>query len=225
VNTDFRGACIAWLLANPVVVTAFGATGTDTKFWSDWVGPNADGSTPGMPYLIFIIPNEHETFESIDQNGNTGSTVAGILTGMIFTGSRAMAVQLATLVGNTLQDAPLVFGTFTAGAGTVAIANGSTEATFSQPQTGIDGLHLAITGDTSNGLYCIAGGSGTIWTLCGPFGGTTVTSAAWQTTDRGLIYLRRTEQQDPVVPLVGPDGSAINAAAYVHMKYIIERTS
>lgn len=71
-------------------------------------------------------------------------------------------------------------GGITAGSGTVSITSGGTALTFGTSQSGLQGKYITIVGDTSNGLYIIASGSGTSWTLATPYGSSgNASGASW----------------------------------------------
>ncbi len=71
----------------------------------------------------------------------------------------------------------------TAGSGTVAVTNNSTSLVFSASQTGLSGTYIAVTGDSSNGLYLIGSGSGTSWVITTPYGGSSNSTASWGTSN------------------------------------------
>lgn len=67
----------------------------------------------------------------------------------------------------------------TSGTGTVSVANGSTTFTFSASQTFTLGDYIAVTGDSSGGVYRIASGSGTSWVMESDYGGSTASGLSF----------------------------------------------
>lgn len=231
-NPDLRSACVAYLLAQSSIVSAFTATAATPKFWSDWEGPNNQESYLGppqfsqsLPYCVLMIPQATETYETEDENGNGTSVVEGILIAAVFAAGRTLADELADQVGIALNDAPLVFGPYTAGAGQVTTITGSNVVTFSQGQGGLAGYYLVVTGDTSNGVYLVKSGGGTTWMLIEPFEGEGLGGATWGTTNQALFYFRRTERTFPVVTAIGPDGSPVSTPSYAQFKFFIEKVN
>jgi len=72
-------------------------------------------------------------------------------------------------------------GGISAGSGTVSVTNNSGSITFSSSQSGLTGKYLVVTGDSTNGIYTITGGSGTAWTISPVYGGSTAGTASWST--------------------------------------------
>ena len=73
------------------------------------------------------------------------------------------------------------------GTGTASVTGGGTAITFSTSQTGLIGSYLAINGDSSNGIYQVASGSGTSWVLATAHGGSTNSTATWGTATLGAM--------------------------------------
>jgi hypothetical protein len=210
VNPSILAAIVAYLRSIPSIVAAFGdAPPAEPHFWSDYGGP----VVPALPYAVFAEPTDHEGFETIDNNAEIWSIADGIVTCQVFAASKTQARSLADRLASALNDAPLAFvGIATAGVGTVAATNGSPNLAFSQAQSGLDALYLALDGDTSagpdsGGLYLVTGGSSASWTIAPPFAGATLAAAAWTSAQQaGLIYFRRTNRAFTVVSDIGPDG-------------------
>ena len=75
----------------------------------------------------------------------------------------------------------------TPGSGTANVTNGSTAVTFSTSQSGLTGSYLMFNGDSTSGIYQVASGSGTSWTLASAYGGTTNAAIPWGTATFGAI--------------------------------------
>ena len=78
---------------------------------------------------------------------------------------------------------------------TITVANGSTSISFATSQSGLTGLTLWVEGDATNGLYQIASGSGTSWTLATAYGGASGTfkNLYWGTLPNGPISIDRSQ--------------------------------
>lgn len=224
-NPDLLAACIAWLRANPGIVSAFGenlaATPQLVKFWSDYAGP----IVPALPYLVFAEPTDKEGFETIDNSNDIWSLVDGIVACQVFAESKTAARRLADQVAEALNDADLAFaGIASTGSGTVAVANGGTTLAFSAAQYGLDGSYVAVAGDATNGLYQVGAGSGTSWPISPAYAGATVTAAAWTAAQQaGLIYFRRTGHGFPVITEIGTDGSPTIFSRVVQFRFLFEQ--
>ena len=73
------------------------------------------------------------------------------------------------------------------GSGTASVTGGGAAIAFSATQTGLIGSYVALSGDTTNGIYQVASGSGTSWVLATPYGGSTNSTATWGTATLGAI--------------------------------------
>ncbi len=103
-NPDLRAAVIAYLLAQAPVVSAFGATAKQPKFWADWCGPGID-----LPYCVFMAPGDSQSYETVDGLNATNTVIDGQLIGAVFAEGRTEADALSLLVSEALKDAPLTF--------------------------------------------------------------------------------------------------------------------
>ena len=79
--------------------------------------------------------------------------------------------------------------------GTITVQSGGTTISFATSQSGLTGLTLWVEGDASNGLYQIASGSGTSWTLATAYGGASGTfkNLYWGTLPNGPISIDRSQ--------------------------------
>jgi hypothetical protein len=87
----------------------------------------------------------------------------------------AMATAVQTATGAI--GAPDVTG----GSGTAAVTQNSPIVTFSGTQTGLAGSYVVFLGDSTNGQYLVAGGTGVTWQLVNPYLGPTLSTASWAT--------------------------------------------
>ena len=79
--------------------------------------------------------------------------------------------------------------------GSITVTSGATAVSFGSSQTGLTGLYLWVDGDTTLGLYQVASGSGTSWTLATAYGGASGTFKAiyWGTLPNGPITIDRSQ--------------------------------
>lgn len=222
-SPDLLAACVAWLRGQAAIVAAFGEDLTASppviKFWSDYAGP----TTPALPYLVFAEPQSTESFETIDQDQDVSSLTDGTLIVNVFAESKLDCRQLADTVGESLNDAPLVFGLPAAGTGTVSVGNGLGTVTFSAPQSRLLGRQLLVNGDSSSGSYLILSGTGAAWTIQPVYGGATNAAATWSTVGTALVYFRRTAKQFPIISNIGPD-SPTSFSRALQFRFLIENT-
>jgi len=87
------------------------------------------------------------------------------------------AMATATQIATGAIGAPDVTG----GTGTASATANSPIITFSTSQTALAGKYIVFLGDSSNGQYLMAGGSGVTWQLVTPYLGPTLGTAAWAT--------------------------------------------
>ncbi len=106
---DILSAAVGYLHGNTVVATAFGDTSVVSKFWTDYAAWNSQTLEPSYPYLIFQEPQESDTYESESETSHSSSVSDGIVDFDVLAPSKTSVRQLADLVAQTLNDAPLVF--------------------------------------------------------------------------------------------------------------------
>ncbi len=106
---DIISAAVGYLHGTPAVAVPFGDTSVVSKFWTDYAAWNSQTLEPSYPYLIFQEPQEAETYESESETSDSSSVSDGIVDFDVLAPSKTSARLLATLVAQTLNDAPLEF--------------------------------------------------------------------------------------------------------------------
>jgi hypothetical protein len=117
---------------------------------------------------------------------------------------------LPTVAINATTGLPSAYD-LTAGSGTVTATQASTVLSFSTSQSNLAGTYIAITGDTSNGLYLVGSGSGTAWTIATPFGGSNLSGAAWGTSNPNSAHPIALPVGSPILMAEGNLITAIGA--------------
>lgn len=133
-------------------------------------------------FRFFAENPEPDSLDMIPGNMVMASGVAALWAYAMGLGTTAAntALQGATYFSNANTYIGVGDGGITTGTGTLSVAAGTNAVTFSTSQSGLQGKYITVTGDSSNGLYIVASGSGTAWTLATNYGGTTSASgAAW----------------------------------------------
>lgn len=104
---DLPAAIMQWLRQNPTVVAAFGDTATTPKFFGDKATWN---KLPEMPYLVYDeIYEGPGLYESADDRGITHLFPEGQFQIAVFTKQKIQGRNLARMLKNVLNDAPLTF--------------------------------------------------------------------------------------------------------------------
>lgn len=104
---DLPAAIMLWLRQSPQIVAKFGDSLTTPKFFGDRATWN---KLPDMPYLVYDeIYEGNPTYESADQFGVVHETPTGQFQIAIFTKNKIDGRNLARMIKNRLNDAPLFF--------------------------------------------------------------------------------------------------------------------
>lgn len=105
---DLMAAVVAWLRLDQAVVAALGETATSPRIFAD-----LEARGTAAPWVSFSEPDEDESYETVDPTGRPSSVTAGLfhaeITGPGGSGGKLAIRQLAELIGDTIEDAPLTF--------------------------------------------------------------------------------------------------------------------
>ncbi len=200
----------AWLTCFPTNIA-----GVSSLLTSKWVTClQLDGATPFPMHFV-----------RVRTTGGTPPIAAKVL-GRNFTLAASPTATSGTILyfnssldvdADNYLDSPEYF---TSGAGTIGITNGSTAVTFSASQSGLAKAFIQVTGDATNGLYQIASGSGTSWTLTAAYTGTTQAAAAWN-YGSGAMFL----YESRLPSLYGPGRTLTNCGNADFQAWAIDYTT
>jgi hypothetical protein len=102
-NPDLLAAIVAFLRAQPGLVSSFGDAAGTPKFWADYAGP----TTPALPYLVLNEPEDTLQFETADLKDGIGPTTDGTVIAQVFAPGKTQVRQLGEVVLSALTDPDL----------------------------------------------------------------------------------------------------------------------